>query len=261
MPARRLAAARASSSRPSRRRAIERERATDPWWAYDFGQAWRIETPCPSSAPWCRDDERYTRLGAADLPHDGRHARVTTMLCGLGCGAGALTVTLTAASAQDQPAPLFRTRADVVRVDVLATAGGRPLHGLKAEDFELYDNGVLAAVPQLASIDDLEIDVVLALDASSSVKRRAARVAAPGRGRVGGALKPGDRAADADLRQRDRRPDAAHPRPHGRSGARSSRSRRRAVPRSSTRHLPASRPARQRTADAAADLQRRRRHG
>jgi VWFA-related protein len=93
-----------------------------------------------------------------------------------------------------QPTPLFRTRADVVRVDVLATAGGRPLQALKAEDFELYDNGVRQAA-QLASVDDLEIDVVLALDASASVRGGLLGALRQAATALVGALEPGDRAA------------------------------------------------------------------
>jgi Ca-activated chloride channel family protein len=97
-------------------------------------------------------------------------------------------------SAQDQPTPLFRTRADIVRVDVLATQGGRPIDNLKSEDFELSDNGV-AQQAQLASIDDLEIDVLLAVDVSASVRGELLGTLRDAAGALVGALRPGDRAA------------------------------------------------------------------
>jgi VWFA-related protein len=44
-------------------------------------------------------------------------------------------------SAQDQP-PRFRTEANYVRVDVYPTANGQAVRDLRAEDFELFENGV-----------------------------------------------------------------------------------------------------------------------
>jgi len=42
---------------------------------------------------------------------------------------------------QPQPPPRFRTEANYVRVDVYPTADGRPVQDLRAEDFELFENG------------------------------------------------------------------------------------------------------------------------
>lgn len=64
--------------------------------------------------------------------------------------------------------PVFSTRANVVRVDVLATRGGLPVPDLDTADFEVRDNGVLQQVT-LLSKRDLPLNVVLALDLSSSV--------------------------------------------------------------------------------------------
>jgi Ca-activated chloride channel family protein len=105
-----------------------------------------------------------------------------------------LALAIDVAYAQDQPAPLFRTRADIVRVDVLATQGGRPIDNLKSEDFELFDNGVPQQA-QLASIDDLEIDVVLAMDVSTSVRGALLGTLRDAAGALVGVLRPGDRAA------------------------------------------------------------------
>jgi Ca-activated chloride channel homolog len=97
-------------------------------------------------------------------------------------------------NAQDQPTAIFRTRADIVRVDVLATNNGRPIDNLTSDDFELFDNGVPQQA-QLASIDDLEIDVVLALDISTSVKGSLLSTLRDAAGALVGTLRPGDRAA------------------------------------------------------------------
>ena len=46
------------------------------------------------------------------------------------------------ATADDQPPPRFRTDANYVRVDAYPTRDGTPIEDLKAEDFELLENGV-----------------------------------------------------------------------------------------------------------------------
>ena len=141
-------------------------------------------------------------------------------------------------SAQDQPTPLFRTRADIVRVDVLATQGAAAHRNLKSEDFELSDNGV-AQQAQLASIDDLEIDVVLAVDVSTSV-----------RGELLGTLRDAARRArwrtaarrsrgHGDVRKRRRDSHAADRRSHLAAARARAGRRRAAARRSSTRLTPA----------------------
>jgi VWFA-related protein len=67
--------------------------------------------------------------------------------------------------------PTFRTAVDVIRVDVLVLDGARPVAGLSARDFEVRDNGVPQRV-QVDSLEDAPLDVVLALDTSSSVGGR-----------------------------------------------------------------------------------------
>jgi VWFA-related protein len=64
--------------------------------------------------------------------------------------------------------PTFSARTRAVRVDVLATSGGRPVPGLGADDFEVRDNGVVQRV-DLVSFDEVPLNLVLALDASDSV--------------------------------------------------------------------------------------------
>jgi VWFA-related protein len=90
--------------------------------------------------------------------------------------------------------PTFRSRRDIVRIDVLVTAGNKPLLGLQPADFEILDDGV----PQhldLMSFEDMPINAVLALDLSGSVTgARLNQLRRGGRALVDG-LRKGDRAA------------------------------------------------------------------
>ena len=65
--------------------------------------------------------------------------------------------------------PVFRSGVSVVRVDVLATDGGRPLEGLTAADFELTDNGVPQDVTS-AQGDVEPLDVLFTFDRSASTR-------------------------------------------------------------------------------------------
>jgi Ca-activated chloride channel family protein len=64
--------------------------------------------------------------------------------------------------------PLFSSRVEAVRVDVLATENGAIVKGLAPGDFELLDNGVPQQV-DLVSFEDLPLNVILALDMSASL--------------------------------------------------------------------------------------------
>jgi Ca-activated chloride channel homolog len=64
-------------------------------------------------------------------------------------------------------APRFASAVETVRVDVLVTAGGKPVRGLQASDFELFDNGVRQTVSFAAF--EQPLNVILALDMSGSV--------------------------------------------------------------------------------------------
>lgn len=64
---------------------------------------------------------------------------------------------------------VFRTRADAVRVDVLVTNGNRPVGGLRAENFELFDNGVQQTIESVA-IEDVPFSMLLVLDTSASMR-------------------------------------------------------------------------------------------
>jgi VWFA-related protein len=88
----------------------------------------------------------------------------------------------------------FSTRVEAVRVDALVTSGGRPVQGLAAADFEVRDNGVLQQV-DLIALDEIPVNVVLALDLSGSVTpERRADLRQAGEALLD-ALAPGDRAA------------------------------------------------------------------
>ncbi len=63
----------------------------------------------------------------------------------------------------------FSSRVESVRLDVLVTAGGVPVPGLTAADFEVRDNGALQQ-PRIIGAGTLPLDVTLALDMSSSLE-------------------------------------------------------------------------------------------
>lgn len=64
----------------------------------------------------------------------------------------------------------FRTTVEAVRVPVMVNHRGKPVVDLTARDFELQDNGI-SQVVEVAARDEVALDVVLALDTSSSVFR------------------------------------------------------------------------------------------
>ena len=99
---------------------------------------------------------------------------------GTACLAG-IAIGFAMASARAQQ-PVFSTRVDTVRVDVEVRRADKPVTSLTAADFELLDNGVAQTV-QLVSPQTLPINVVLALDTSSSLgpKERAHLAAAGAR--------------------------------------------------------------------------------
>lgn len=107
--------------------------------------------------------------------------------------ASALALAAAAAPPLDAQRATFSSRLEAVRVDVSAISDGRPVRGLTAADFEVFDNGVRQRV-DLVATDELPLDVVLALDVSGSVTGdrlehlRAASETALAQ------LKPGDRA-------------------------------------------------------------------
>jgi len=73
-------------------------------------------------------------------------------------------VTLAAARQQ----PTFRAAIEAVRVDVLVTDGGRPVAGLRPEDFELRDNGVPQQIDLVDAVQ-MPLNLVFVFDLSESV--------------------------------------------------------------------------------------------
>jgi VWFA-related protein len=70
-------------------------------------------------------------------------------------------------TAQQTAPPTFTARVDAVRVPVTVINNSRPVQGLRPEQFSLKDNGVPQEITASASIDTL--DVTLLLDVSHSV--------------------------------------------------------------------------------------------
>jgi Ca-activated chloride channel family protein len=92
-----------------------------------------------------------------------------------------------------QQAPRFAAAVETVRVDVLVTAAGKPVRGLQASDFEVFDNGARQTVDVAAF--EQPLNVILALDMSGSVAgARLADIKRASRMVLGG-LRDGDRAA------------------------------------------------------------------
>jgi Ca-activated chloride channel family protein len=85
---------------------------------------------------------------------------------------------------------VFRARVDVVRVDVLVTQGGRPVVGLDAHDFQVFDNGVPQSV-MLATTAGT-VTVALVLDTSESVEGGRLRSLIAASRRLVDTLRPGD---------------------------------------------------------------------
>ena len=87
----------------------------------------------------------------------------------------------------------FTSRIEAVRVDVLVTEDGQPVPSLRPSDFEVLDNGVPQKI-DLASFEQIPLNVVLALDMSASLQGlRLGHLQTAGRTLLGG-LKEGDRA-------------------------------------------------------------------
>ena len=85
------------------------------------------------------------------------------------CAALAVCLCIVAAPAAQAPQkPVFVSRRDVVRIDVLVTERGRAILGLQASDFTVTDNGVPQRV-EYVSFDELPLNMVLAFDASGSM--------------------------------------------------------------------------------------------
>jgi Ca-activated chloride channel homolog len=109
------------------------------------------------------------------------------------CAAFGIALAVTAIAAA-QP-PTFRSRVDLVRLDVSVTRGGQPVRGLTPNDFRILDRGVPQRVESVTLVDELPVSVIMALDSSGSVAGpRLEHLIDAGRGLIA-ALRPSDRAA------------------------------------------------------------------
>jgi Ca-activated chloride channel family protein len=79
----------------------------------------------------------------------------------------AAIVFLTGVAAPVFSQPLFRAGTELVRIDTLVTDDGVPVEGLTATDFEVRDNRVAQTVAAIATIESVQLGVVL--DASGSM--------------------------------------------------------------------------------------------
>jgi VWFA-related protein len=104
---------------------------------------------------------------------------------------GLILVSLLLAQA---PPPVFRVGVEAVSVDVSVTRKGRPLRGLRSEDFVVKDNGVAQRV-EVLDRSSVPTTVVLVLDRSESVSgRKLSRLRAAARALIG-ELRSHDQAA------------------------------------------------------------------
>ncbi len=91
-------------------------------------------------------------------------------------------------------APSFSSQTEAVRVDVLVTDNGRLVPGLQPGDFEVLDNGVPQKV-ELASFEEVPLNVVLALDMSGSLNAQQIEHLRTAGNTLLDGLKPTDQAA------------------------------------------------------------------
>ena len=105
----------------------------------------------------------------------------------------AASIVILAGSRTFAQKPQFRSGVDVVVVDVLVTNHGRPVEGLKADDFELRDNGVAQKV-DLSTLAG-NVNVVLALDTSGSLAGEKLTSLKNASRSLIAALRPGDTAS------------------------------------------------------------------
>ena len=79
-----------------------------------------------------------------------------------------LVFILAAAISAAAQIPTISVKTEEVRVDVLVTDRGKPVHGLKPMDFEVFDNGIPRKII-FATQEHISLNIVLVLDMSSSV--------------------------------------------------------------------------------------------
>lgn len=103
------------------------------------------------------------------------------------------TATLLAQNPQQQ-SPVFKSAASLVALNVIVTdLKQQYASGLRAEDFEVYEDGVRQQVEFFATAD-VPLDLILLIDASSSMAEKVPVVRHAATGFIQ-TLRPGDRAA------------------------------------------------------------------
>jgi Ca-activated chloride channel homolog len=90
--------------------------------------------------------------------------------------------------------PTFRAGIDVVKVDVSIARGGEHVSGLKAENFEVFDNGVRQKITSV-SPEQVPLEVYLVLDLSGSVEGEKLAELKRAAGAFVGGLVPRDKVA------------------------------------------------------------------
>jgi VWFA-related protein len=98
------------------------------------------------------------------------------------------------ASAADAQPAVFSARVDTVRVDVDVRRNGKPVAGLDAGDFEVFDNGVPQKVDLMAA-SAAPVEVVIVLDTSGSLDAKERSHLTAAGAAIIDALEAGERAA------------------------------------------------------------------
>ena len=105
-----------------------------------------------------------------------------------------VVVAASAATSAVQDPGRFKSRADLVLIDVLVTDGRRAVTGLTPGDFELHDNTVPQSIEQLY-MEQLPLSIIMVLDTSGSVAGERLEALKKGAGVVVDRLRAADQAA------------------------------------------------------------------
>jgi VWFA-related protein len=108
--------------------------------------------------------------------------------------AAATIVALALVAGSPRAEQAFRSGVEAVRLDVLVLQNGEPVRGLRAQDFEVRDNGVLQQVDRV-SFETIPLNVVLTLDMSGSLEGTRMRQLQDAAGAMLDGLKDDDQAA------------------------------------------------------------------
>jgi VWFA-related protein len=103
-------------------------------------------------------------------------------------------VALALVAAAPRAQQTFRSGIEAVRLDVLVLNNGEPVRGLRAQDFEVRDNGVLQQIDHV-SFEKIPLNVVLTLDVSGSLEGRRMQQLQDAAGAMLDGLKQDDQAA------------------------------------------------------------------